>query len=375
MNNVDLLIVGAGPVGCVVAEQAATKRGWKSLLIDKRSHLAGNCFDGLHDSGVLIHKYGPHYFRTNSEQLYSYLSQFTEWVPGQYFVKVKSKERLYSFPINLITLEQFFQRPFDEESAKKLLEEIRVPIAQPKNSEEFVLSRVGPKLYETFYLGYTLKQWERHPKDLDPSVCGRIPVRFNRDERYVDHKYQVTPKEGFTSMFKKMVKKPQIEFKPNVDYREIKNQIVPKVATVYCGPADEYFDYKLGKLPWRSLDFEFREYKKEFVQPCVQINYPTEYSYTRSVEIKHTTHQKSENTVVSYEYPREIGDPYYPVPSAEANSLFSRYKELIERETASNAIYFSGRLANYKYLNTDEAIESAFKTFDQIVSDWEKKQK
>ena len=363
----DLLVAGAGPVGCVIAERAASQLGWKVLLIDKRDHLAGNCYDRHHDSGVLIHQYGPHYFRTNKQDLLDYLSQFTEWIPGNYKVKSSVRGALFPFPINLDTLRQFFKKPeMTAEAAEQLLESLREPIGQPANSEEFVLSRVGRELYEAFYLGYTLKQWNIHPRDLAPSVCGRIPVRLNTDDRYVDHKFQVTPAKGFTELFSRMVAHPGIEVRLDTDFQQIKHTVSPRVATVYTGPVDEYFDRCFGKLPWRSLEFEFREVAKEYEQPCVQINYPNEFDYTRTVEIKHVTGQQHPHTVISYERPRAEGDPYYPIPRDDNQALYERYRELAAAETAQRHVYFCGRLAEYKYYNTDEVIERALLTFNML---------
>lgn len=365
LTNIDLLIVGAGPVGCVIAERAASA-GMRSLIVEKRHHVAGNCYDRFHESGLMIHQYGPHYFRTNSKALLDYLSRFTEWIPGRYIVKSWSRGELFPFPINLSTLEQFFNRKLTSEDARALLDSVRSRIEKPANSEEFVLSRVGRELYEAFYLGYTLKQWERHPKDLAPSVCGRIPVRLNRDDRYVDHAYQVTPKHGFTRLFENMIRNERIHVMLQTDYRAIRDQVSPRVATVFCGPIDEYFDHRLGRLPWRSLNFDFRPYTKEFVQPCVQINYPNDFAYTRSVEIKHVTQQEHPHTVVSYEYSVAQGDPYYPVPAEENQKLFESYRELAVEETRRKNVFFAGRLAQYRYMNTDEAIESALATYAEI---------
>lgn len=368
----DALIVGAGPVGCVLAERLANILQWKVLIIDKRNHIAGNCYDTYHPSGVMIHRYGPHYFRTNKKELLDYLSQFTEWIPGNYFVKSNTQGQLFPFPINLLTLEQFFNvDKLDAQSAEKLLDAKREKIESPKNSEEFVLSRVGRELYEAFYLGYTLKQWDIHPKDLAPSVCGRIPVRYNTDERYVDHQYQFTPAKGFTEMFKKMTEHPNIDIQLEADFKTLRDTLKPKHLTIYTGPIDEYFDQVYGKLPWRSLEFEFVEKQQEFSQECVQINYPNEHDYTRSVEIKHVTGQKHPHTVVSYEYPKAEGDPYYPIPMEKNHQLYEKYKALAEKETMEKNVYFCGRLAEYKYYNTDEVIELALKTFEKIQSKYE----
>jgi UDP-galactopyranose mutase len=363
----DVIIAGAGPVGCLMAERFATDLNWKVLLLDKRNHVAGNCFDTYHESGLMIHRYGPHYFRSNNKALIEYLTQFTEWIPGNYIVKSSTNGELYPFPINLLTLGQFFKiADLDAETAQNLLEEKRAKIDQPANSEEFVLSRVGKEMYEAFYLGYTLKQWSIHPRDLAPSVCGRIPVRLNKDERYVDHEYQLTPAKGFTAMFQKMVDHPNIDLQLETDYDEVKHKIKAAKATIYTGPIDEYFDCQLGKLPWRSLEFNFVEKDLEFEQPCVQINYPNEHDYTRTVEIKHVTGQVHPKTVISYEYPKAEGDPYYPIPMEKNHQLYLQYKKLAEQETADHNVFFCGRLAEYKYYNTDEVLELALRTFEKI---------
>ena len=370
MQNPDLLIVGAGPVGCVVAERTARLLGWKCLVIDKRNHHSGNCFDTTHPSGLQIHRYGPHYFRTNEKKIVDYLSEFTGWVPGNYIVKCSVNGELFPFPINLNTLRKFFKQDFTPESAKAFLEGKRKKIDVPKNSEEFVLSRVGRELYEAFYLGYTLKQWGKHPRELDPSVCGRIPIRFNEVETYVDHRYQILPAKGYSEMFGKMINQEGIEVRLGIDYEDLRGEIRPHKATLYTGPVDEYFGFKLGKLPWRSLDFQFTEYKREFFQECLQINYPNDHDYTRTVEIKHVTRQKHPHTVVSYEFPKSAGDPYYPVPAPENRSLYEKYRVLAEEETSKNRVYFAGRLAEYTYINTDEAIEKALAVFERIRRDF-----
>lgn len=364
MKNYDIVIVGAGPVGCCIAERCATQLNWKVKLIDKRPHVAGNCYDRFHESGVMIHQYGPHYFRTNNQELLAYLTQFTEWLPGNYFVSSFSRNEYFPFPINLLTLAQFFKKEkLSPEEGKALLEEVREKIENPTNSEEFVLSRVGREMYEAFYLGYTLKQWDMHPRDLSPSVCGRIPVRYNEDCRYVDHAFQLTPKEGFTAMFTRMVTHPNIDVELGIEYNKSEHQAA---VVVYTGPVDEYFEYRLGKLAWRSLAFDFKHVEQERIQPNVQINYPNDFDYTRTVEIKHVTQQDHPHTVISYEYPKAEGDPYYPIPTENNHALYLKYKELADEEMAKNHVYFCGRLAEYKYFNTDEVLENALRTFEMI---------
>jgi UDP-galactopyranose mutase len=360
VSAVDLLIVGAGPTGCVIADRAARLLGWRSLVIDKRPHIAGNCYDRYHDSGLFMHEYGPHYFRTNSAALLDYLSQFAAFHRADYIVRASHRGQLLPFPINLTTLEQFFGTgPLTPESGERLLSSKRERFEAPANSEELVLSRVGRELYQAFYESYTSKQWGRHPRELDASVCGRIPVRLSRDQRYVDHRYQVMPSAGFTAMFAAMLNHPEIEVRLGTDFAAVRGTIRPRRATVFCGPLDEYFEHRLGRLPWRSLSFDFRLLNQRWAQPCVQINYPTEHAFTRSVEIKHITRQDHPQTLVVDEYPRAEGEPYYPVPSAEARALCEAYRELAREETRLKRVYFCGRLAEYRYVNTDEAIERA----------------
>lgn len=364
-NECDILIVGAGPVGSVAARVLA-EAGLHSIILDKRNHLAGNCYDETDDYGVLIHKYGPHYFRTNNDDLIQFLSKFSEWVPANYIVKSQVADKLYPFPINIDTLESYFNKSFDEKTAKEFLEKLQInPGHEPRNSEEFVLSRVGQELYEKFYLGYTLKQWDKHPKDLAASVCGRIPVRFNRYDRYVDHKFQQLPKHGFTQLFKNIVTHPKIQIQLNTDYLEQRDIFKPKLTTLYTGPIDEYFQCKLGALPWRSLEFEFKNFKQEYVQPCVQINYASyDIPHTRTVEIKHATGQKLPSTTISYEYPKAKGEPYYPIPHPESAQLYEKYKEMADAE---KDVIFAGRLAEYTYINTDQAIEKGFAVAEKIL--------
>ncbi len=363
-SDYDLVIVGAGPVGCAVAERAANTRNWKCLIVEKRDHIAGNCFDSLDDSGVLIHNYGPHFFRTNDEGLIHYLSQFTDWIEGDYQVRTLVNDELYPFPINLDTLEKFFGvENLNPESAQELLNSKRVDISNPQNSEEFVLSRIGREMYEAFYLEYTKKMWDKHPSELDASVCGRIPIKLNRDPYYVTHKFRQLPKEGYTAMFTKMIDHPLIDLRLDTDYFDKLEELKPTIATVYTGPIDRYFDYKYGKLEWRSLEFFFETHEKEWVQPCAVINYPDQRAFTRSVEIKHITKQEHSKTVVCSEIPRSQGDPYYPIPNQSNRELYLKYKALAKGEFN---VYFRGRLAEYTYINTDEAIQKGLDLFKKL---------
>jgi UDP-galactopyranose mutase len=363
----DIVIVGAGPVGCVMAERAASRANLRVLLLESREHIAGNCYDERHETGVLIHRFGPHYFRTHSPAVVEYLSRFTAWMDSRYLVKSWVNGKLFPFPINLTTLELFFNRSLTEKTGRQLIEGLRVPNAAPTNSEDWILSQVGRELYEAFYLGYTQKQWGCHPSELDAEVCGRIPVRFTRENRYVDAPFQKMPRHGFTEMFRKMIAHPNITLRLRTDFINTHPRPRGRVATIYTGPIDRYFNYCYGRLPWRSLDFEFKPYTIPRAQPCVQINYPNQFDFTRSVEIKHVSQQIHPHTVVAYEYPRAHGDPYYPIPSRTSRDLYECYRQLADRETRVSRVYFAGRLAEYRYLNTDEAVAEGLRLAERIL--------
>ena len=362
----DLLIVGSGPVGCVIAERAAKIKNWNVLIVEQRNHIAGNCFDKKNSKGILIHKYGPHYMRFKKKKIFNYVSKFTKWIKGNYIVKSNINGKLYPIPINLTTLEKFFNTKFKNGlEAKKFILKKRIKIKKIKNSEDFILSKLGKEIYENFYKNYTLKQWGIHPKNLDKSIVGRLPIRFNRDPFYVNQKLKVMPRYGYTNLFKKMIDNDKIEISLNTSYKKIKNLIKPQLATIYTGPPDAFFNYKYGKLKWRSLEFKFKTEKKEKIQECVQINFPNDKRYTRKVEIKHVTKQKSKYSTLSYEFPKSKGDPYYPINDKRNRNIFKKYKKLI-KNLEKKHIYFEGRLAKYKYLNMDEVIERALNLFGKL---------
>ena len=362
----DLLIVGAGPVGCVLAERAAKIKKWSSLIVEKRNHIAGNCYDELNKKGLRIHKYGPHYMRFKKRRIFNYVGQFTKWIKGNYIVKSSVKGELYPIPINLNTLEKFFKKKFkDKDQAKKFIDTLKIKKKKINNSEDFILSKLGREIYENFYKNYTIKQWGIHPKRLNKSVVGRLPIRFNRDPYYVNQKLKVMPKNGYTQLFQNMIKDNRIEISLNTPYEKIKKDIAPNIATIYTGPPDVFFNFKYGKLDWRSLDFKFKTLKKNKIQECVQINFPNDHKYTRKVEIKHVTKQKSKFSTISYEFPKSKGDPYYPINNKKNVTLFKKYKRLIKKLEKKN-IFFEGRLASYRYLNMDEVIEAALNLFKKL---------
>lgn len=370
--KIDCLIVGAGFAGLVMAEQLSSRLGWKCVVVDKRDHIGGNAYDYKDEKGVLSHKYGPHYFRSNSERIVEYLSQFTDWKPVDYTIKSYTDGQYWNFPINLNTFEQLIGREATSEEFEQWLEERREKIENPKNSEEVITSQVGRELYEKFFKGYTLKQWKKHPSELDASVCGRIPIRTNRDDRYLREKFQALPKDGYTALFERLVASvPGLEVKTNTDFDAAKEHYDYE-HLVFTGQIDAYFDYQLGKLPYRSLRFEHESFSteelgREFWQPAMQVNYPSEeVDYTRIVEIKHATGQKIDATSIVREFPadfEETGEPYYPVPMEESKELYRAYAELAEQE---KGVTFLGRLGAYRYYNMDQVVAMALMQADKI---------
>ena len=366
MITSDVIIVGGGPVGCVLAEKISSNLKLNCLIIEKRSHIGGNCYDEYNSKGLLYHKYGPHYLRFKNKKTMNYLSKFTEWLPGDYIVKSSINKKLYPMPINLTTLEMFFGRKFKtKKEVLNFLDKRKVKIDNPKNFEEFVLSKLGKEIYDNFYKNYTIKQWNMHPSKLSNEIAGRLPIRFDRNPYYVKEKLRYMPKKGFTQMFKNMTANKRIKIKFNSDFFKIRNKLKFNHFMIYTGEPDRYFNFRYGKLDWRSLIFKFQNFKKNKVQKCVQYNFPNDFKYTRSVEIKHVTKQRSKFTVISKEYPTSRGEPYYPISNKKNIKLFEKYKKLIKKEMSKN-IFFEGRLAKYKYFNTDEVIESAISLFNSL---------
>jgi UDP-galactopyranose mutase len=363
----DFLIVGAGFAGSVLAERIAGQLGKTCLVVERRNHIGGNAYDHCDKAGVLLHDYGPHYFRTNSQRIVDYLSQFTQWHPVQYKILSWTQGRYWQFPINLDTFEQLIGRPSTGEEMEAQLAKWRVPIESPKNSEEVIISQVGWKLYEMFFKNYTRKQWHRDAKDLDPSVCGRIPIRTSRDNRYLSERFQALPHPGYTAMFEKMLAHPKIKLLLKTDYREACAQ-VEFDHLIYTGPIDEYYEHCCGHLPYRSLRFEPETLAQEYFQPAMQVNYPNDYDYTRIVEIKHATGQQLPLTTIVREYPENFGpgrEPYYPIPAPDAKSLYAKYAD---RAAAEKNVSFVGRLATYRYYNMDQVAGMALAEFDRLRS-------
>lgn len=361
----DVLIVGAGFAGAVLAERIASQMGRRCTVVDRRDHIGGNAFDRYDDAGVLIHPYGPHYFHTNSDRVVEYLSQFTDWRPVEFRVLSYAGGRYWQFPINLNTFEQVLGRPSTPGEMEATLARWRIPIENPKNSEEMILSQVGPRLYEMFFKKYTRKQWRRDPSELDPAVCGRIPIRTTRDDRYLSDRFQALPRDGYATMFRRMLDHPLIEIRTGVDFRDIRSAAKWN-HLIYTGPIDEYYGHVFGPLPYRTLRFENETLAEEFHLPAMQVNYPGDEPFTRVVEIKRATGQKIPVTTIVREFPEDYGpgkEPYYPVPASDARAQYLRYADLAAREPG---VSFIGRLAAYRYYNMDQVVGMALAEFDGL---------
>lgn len=358
----DYLIVGAGFAGSVLAERLARILGLRVLVVDKRSHIGGNAFDRYDDAGVLVHPYGPHIFHTNSEDIFNYLSRFTRWRPYQHRVLASVDGKMVPMPINLDTVNALYGLNLTSFEIEKFFESVAEKMDEIKTSEDMVVSKVGRDLYNKFFRGYTRKQWALDPSELDASVTARVPTRTNRDDRYFSDTYQAMPLHGYTRMFESMLDHPNIKVMLNTDYREVVD-LLPWKHMVYSGPIDAFFDFKHGKLPYRSIRFEHQTLMQSQFQQVGTVNYPNDYGYTRVSEFKHITGQKHDCTSVVYEYPCDEGDPYYPVPRAENTALYRRYEA--DAEAAPN-VTFVGRLATYKYYNMDQVVGQALAAFKRL---------
>ncbi|MFN3322491.1 MAG: UDP-galactopyranose mutase [Bryobacteraceae bacterium] len=359
----DYLIVGAGFAGSVVAERLARILHKRVLLIDRRPHIGGNAYDHYDDHGILVHRYGPHIFHTNSADVFDYLSQFTRWRPYAHRVRASVDGQLVPIPINLDTVNTLYGLSLTSAELEEFFSSIAEKREGIRTSEDVVVSRVGRRLYEKMFRGYTRKQWGLDPSELDASVTARIPVRTNRNDRYFTDTYQAMPLHGYTRLFENLLDHKNIKILLNTDYREVQRYF-PYTEIVYTGPIDEFFDYRFGKLPYRSLHFEHKCFETPLFQAAPVINYPNEHDYTRVTEFKYLTGQQHHATSVVYEYPRAEGDPYYPVPRAENNDLYRRYKELAD---LTPGVHFVGRLATYKYYNMDQIVAQALTVAARIM--------
>ncbi|HVE60156.1 MAG TPA: UDP-galactopyranose mutase [Pyrinomonadaceae bacterium] len=359
----DYLIVGAGFAGSVLAERLANGSGKKVLICDQRPHIAGNAYDFYNDAGILIHKYGPHIFHTNSRDVFDYLTRFTEWREYQHRVLANVDGMLLPIPINLDTINKLYGLNLTAFEVDEFFQKVAEPVENIKTSEDVVVSKVGRELYEKFFRNYTRKQWGLDPSELDASVTARVPTRTNRDDRYFTDTFQAMPKHGYTRMFENMLDSPNIKVLLNCDYREIINEI-PFRELIYTGPVDSFFDYRYGKLPYRSLEFKHETHDVKTFQSAPVVNYPNEQAYTRITEFKYLTGQEHEKTSIVYEFPQAEGDPYYPVPRKENAEIYAKYKALAD---ARSDVHFVGRLATYKYYNMDQIVAQSLTEYGKIT--------
>lgn len=360
----DWIVVGAGFAGSVLAERLASQRDERVLVIDRRPHVGGNAYDHLDAAGVLVHQYGPHIFHTNSDAVVSYLSRFTRWRDYEHRVLARVDGQLVPIPINLDTINRLYGLDLNPEGMEAFLAARREAPDEIRTSEDVVVATVGRELYEKFFRGYTRKQWGMDPSELAKSVTARIPTRTNRDDRYFTDTFQKMPADGYTAMFRRMLDHPRIEVALGTDLADIRGK-VPFRRMIYTGPVDEFFGFRLGRLPYRSLQFRHETLDREWHQPVAVVNYPQTEAYTRVTEYKHLTGQVHPKTSITYEYPSDEGDPYYPVPRPENEALYQRY-QLLARSCPD--VWFVGRLATYRYYNMDQVVGQALATFRRIES-------
>lgn len=361
-RDFDALIVGAGFSGSVCARQLAD-HGWRVLLVDKRNHIGGNAYDRFDEHGVLVHPYGPHIFHTSSKRIFEYLSRFTAWRFYEHRVRAVVDNKLYPIPINRTTINELYGLKLDEKGIADYLDAVRERFPQITNSEELVLSSVGRDLCEKFFRGYTLKQWGLDLSQLSAGVAARIPTRTNDDDRYFGDTYQFMPAEGYSVLFRNLLDHPNIGMSLGTDFFDLEwRQVASRV--VYTGPIDQFYGYRFGHLPYRSLAFEHSHHPQAFYQSVGTVNYPVSEAFTRITEFKHLTGQKVEGTSIVREYPRAQGEPFYPIPRPENEALFKRYDALAGAEVD---VHFVGRLAQYRYYNLDQVVGAALALAERLT--------
>jgi UDP-galactopyranose mutase len=366
-SSYDYLIVGAGFAGSVLAERLAAGLNKTVLLCDRRPHVGGNAYDHLDGAGLLVHRYGPHIFHTNSPDIFRYLSRFTAWRKYEHRVLASVEGQLLPIPINRDTINRFYGLDLTEHQVVEFLAARAEKIEHPQTSEEVVLSRVGRDLYEKFFRNYTRKQWGVDPSQLDAQVTARIPVRTNCDDRYFTDQYQFMPKHGYTRMFENMLDHRKIDLALGTDFRELRDE-AEFGQIIYSGPIDEFFDYRFGQLPYRSLHFEHQTLEQDWLQPVAVINYPNDHKYTRVTEFKHLTGQQHCRTSIVFEYPMGEGDPYYPVPQPENAAIYAKYRALAQ---TCRKVRFVGRLGTYRYYNMDQVVGQALTLARKIATEQE----
>ncbi len=361
-SALDVLVVGAGFAGSVLAERLASA-GRQVLVIDRREHIGGNAFDETDAHGVLVHRYGPHIFHTQSSRVFAYLSRFTSWRPYEHRVQALVEGRFYPIPINRTTINSLYGLDLDEAGVAAYLASVAEPRDAVLTSEDAVLTSVGRDLCDKFFRGYTRKQWGLELSELAASVAARIPTRSNDDDRYFTDRHQAMPAQGYTRMFTRMLGHPRIRVETGVDYFADRQRWRPRL-TVFSGPVDAYFDYRHGALPYRSLEFRHEHHDLARYQHTGTVNFPNDHAYTRITEFKYLTGQDTRGTSIVKEFPRADGDPYYPIPNADNEARYQRYKALARDE---RDVVFVGRLAQYRYYNMDQVVAAALKAARDVT--------
>jgi UDP-galactopyranose mutase len=377
----DYIIVGAGYAGSVMAERIATQLNKKVLIIEKRNHIAGNCFDFKDENNILIHKYGPHLFHTNNKKVFDYLSQFTSWDIYNHKVLAVIDGKEVSIPFNINTLYEVFPDSLAKKLEDKLLNEFdynsKIPILELKKSTDKDMQFLADFVYEKIFVHYTAKQWGMKPEDMDGAVTARVPVFVGRDNRYFNDKYQVIPTKGYTKLFENILNHKNIKLMINTDFKEVceikedgfeflGNKFDGKI--IYTGPIDELFDYEFGDLPYRGVDMKFETVDKEFYQDTTTVNYPNNYDFTRITEFKHIHPTNSSKTTILKEYPKEYikgkDTPYYPIFTNENQEKYNKY---LEHSKRWNNLILLGRLAEYKYYDMDDMVERVLEVFEKEI--------
>lgn len=379
----EYIIIGAGLAGSVIAEQISNVLNKKVMIIENRDHIGGNCYDYPYKNGIIIHKYGPHIFHTESKEVWDYISKFTQWYHYIHYVLGHIDGKNVPIPFNLNTLNELFSKDEAEDLTEKLIQkfgnDVKIPILELRKIDDRNIQALADFIYQKVFLNYTRKQWEMEPEELDHSVMTRVPVYISKDNRYFQDKYQGMPRDGYTKLFKNLLSNENIKILMNTNFKEIikvnldKNEIYLgenkfNGKLIYTGKIDEFFDYKFGELPYRSLKFDFKTLNKEYFQEVGTVNYPNDHDFTRITEFKYLTGKKSSKTIILTEYPQKYNKnkniPYYPIPQKENLKLYQKYK--MEAKKFDNVI-FLGRLAEYQYYNMDEVIEKALKVFKEKI--------
>lgn len=361
----DTVIVGAGISGITAACVLAREKNETVLIVEKRGHIGGNCYDRPNEDGILYQVYGPHIFHTNHQHVWDFLSRFTKWNQYVHYVKAFIDGKYLTFPININTFEELFDKPFSKKDVEAYLERETKAIKTVSNAEDMVISRMGKKIYDTFFKNYTKKQWGVDAVKLPPEITARIPIRLNRDNRFFTDSFQGVPEKGFTHLMQKMIDHENIRVMTSTNFTSMKDYIQYN-KLIYTGPMDEFFDFKYGPLPYRGIRFKFKSYAQKWVLPVGVVNYPNDHEYTRATEFKYLTKQEHEKTCLCYEYPsKSFAGQENPVPSYPIlNKASLKSVRLYEDESKKYPkVIFMGRLGTFRYLNMDICVKEVIDRF------------